>query len=112
MSRISRVRGRLHVDLLKKITIKECICDSHLKKLSVVSSSNNNQATNSGKSSNMSEGLLIINAIFLGEALCNKTSFVAFNRTIRMGLDFVYPFATNRSLSRRKIKHIPSMSFC
>ncbi|GMP94104.1 hypothetical protein CsSME_00043686 [Camellia sinensis var. sinensis] len=109
----SRPKWRLHVDLLKKITIKEGILDIHLKKLPVASSSNSNskQTANRGKLSNRGEDLLIINAIFLVETLGNKTSFVALNRAIRMSLDFVDPFAANCSLARRKINNIPSMSF-
>lgn len=111
MRGISKPRWRLHVDLLKKITIKESIFDIHLKELPVASSSNSKQTANRGKLSNRGEGLLIINAIFQVATLGNNTSFVALNRAIKMSLDFVDLFIANCSLARRKINNIPSMCF-
>jgi len=55
--------------------------------------SDSQKSANRGHFGHMSRSILIIETILLCESLSNKTKLVPFNRTIRFGLDFVYPFA-------------------
>ncbi|GMQ09800.1 hypothetical protein CsSME_00053057 [Camellia sinensis var. sinensis] len=89
--------------------IKKSILNIQLIERPMSNNSNKNQSTDSNHLGNKGKGL-IINTILLQETLGNQQSFISLERTIRMGLDFIDPFATNRILADREGNQCPSVS--
>ena len=88
-------RWKNHVNILKKIPMKECIVYIKLAKKPAFHNSHCQQALHRHHLGNRAEGLNIIQAIFLGKTLGNQPSFVSFHRAIRLILDPINPVTPN-----------------
>jgi hypothetical protein len=51
-------------------------------------------------------------AYYIKKKFDNKTSFIAFNRTISLAFDFVNPFVTNDILVKARWNKNPNAIFC
>ena len=110
MSRWSRnTRRRLHTNNLREINIQKGVFNIHLTEWPPSSSNKHNKSVNRCHFGHKSKCLLIVNIILLCESPSNEMSLAPFNKTIRFGLDFIYPFAAYRIYARWHGNKIPSM---
>src|SRR4051812_35783820 len=84
------------VHFLFQNTMKKCVVYIYLSKAPSPGNSNRQNKTDSGSFHNGTEGVLIVNAISLFKTLCNKSSFVAINGSIRFSFYSKYPLAINK----------------
>ncbi len=89
--------------------MKECILNVHLVEIPTTNGGNSKKTSKSGELGHGSKSFSIVNTFTLSEAFGNKASFVMFNSAIRIILDLVDPSAPNRTMTRRKRDHGPSV---
>ena len=77
----------------------------------MTNNSHNNETSDRCKATIRSKCFLIVNAIFLSKAFCNKVSLVSFNKSISLGLNLVNAPTTYYRLTKRQINHIPNVIF-
>lgn len=65
------------------------------------------KTSNGDEFGNMGECLFLVDTFMLGKALSNKAIFITFDGTIIIVLDFINPFATNDTMTRRKVSESP-----
>jgi hypothetical protein len=100
-------RRWVHVDLLLQLTVKKSILHVKLRDGPPTNRGHRNKSVNGSSVSNRSKGLLIVTTVLLQKTTGNKTSFIALNRAIRVGLDLKDPLARDWN-GRRVRDKIPS----
>ena len=76
----------LHVDLLFECAIDKGMRDVDREKMEVLNGRESEHSAYGGHPDSRSEGLSVIEARALTEALCNQTAFVSLNGTVRIEL--------------------------
>jgi hypothetical protein len=103
-------RRRLHVNLLTQLTIEKCVLNIKLRHRPVANRGDSKKSAHSGHMSHRSKSLIIVTALLLVKATSYKTRFIAFKRSIRVGLNFVDPLARDGTNTRRGRDKIPGAS--
>jgi hypothetical protein len=101
---------RLHVNLLMQLTIEKCVLNIKLRHRAVANRGDSKKSAHSGHMSHRSKSLIIVTALLLGKATSHKTRFIVLKRSIRVGLNFVYPLARDGMNTERGRDKIPGAS--
>jgi hypothetical protein len=99
----------LHIDLLREITMNKCILHVHLMEFPSLGCRNGKCQSYGIHILYWSEGLIIVNAIYLLKAFGNKPGFVSTNLSIHYALGPVDSSAPDKFPSRRKGNQILSL---
>lgn len=109
-SRINKTQRLSHKDRSIQIAMKKGIHIQLAERPTKRDRQRNNNA-NRSRLDHKIEGLIKIYTRLLKELFGNKTSFVSFNRTIRISFKLKHPLATNNVLLRRRWNKNPSLIF-
>jgi hypothetical protein len=86
-----------HVNILTQLTIKKIILHIKLGDGPSPNRSHGKKSVNSSHMSNKSKSLIIISTMLLLKTTSNKTSIISLKRTIRAGLNLIYPVTSDRT---------------
>src|SRR5271154_1413284 len=107
-SKLMKSLWLLHIDFFIKFSIDESMGDIHRAKMEVLNCCNSKDETNRCLTRCWGKDFSEIKSRTLAESFGHNSSFVAFNRTIRIVFHLKHPTTTNDLLSRRKLDNIPS----
>jgi hypothetical protein len=99
----------MHVDLLLKNTMEECILNIKLPKMPTTRDCKREQKANSGGLNDRAESIFIVQSIPLFESLGNQARFVALNRPVRVTLDLKDPLRVNDIDTRTRRNQPPGL---
>jgi hypothetical protein len=91
------LRWWTHVNILTQLTIKKGILYIKLRDGALSNRSHDKKNVNSSHMSNGSKSLIIITIMLLLKITGNKTSLIAFKRTVRVSLDLIDPLTSDRT---------------
>jgi hypothetical protein len=91
------LRWWTHVNILTQLTIKKGILYIKLRDGPLSNRSHDKKSVNSSHMSNGSKSLIIITIMLLLKITGNKTSLIAFKRTVRVSLDLIDPLTSDRT---------------
>jgi hypothetical protein len=99
-----------HINILTQLTIKKGILHIKLRDGPSSNRSHGKKSATSGHMSNRSKSLIIISTMFLLKTMSNKTSLISLKRTIRAGLNLIYPLTSDRTNTWGAGHKIPCVS--
>jgi hypothetical protein len=108
MSRINVPWWLLHVDIFFKDPVKKIILRIQLPKTPFSSDSSGEDDTNHIYLHHRAKGILIVNPVPLFEAFRDQSGLVSINGSIRLVLDFEYPFAIHQVMRLMCQHQMPS----
>lgn len=82
--------------------MKEGILNVHLVEGPIANSGNGKQAAHGCEFGYGSKSFSVINSLTLGKSLGDQASFISFNGPIRVVFDFINPFASDGTMSKRQ----------
>lgn len=93
-----------------QLTIKKGILDIKMRDGPLTDRGHSKESANSSHMSNMRKGLVIVTTMLLLKTTSNQTGLIMLKRTIRLSLNLIDPFTSNRTNMRRKRNKIPHAS--
>ena len=109
---ILKTRRLLHIHVLRKETMKECIVDLNLSKTPALGHIKRENQTNHSWFHDRAESVTIINAVLLSESTGNKTCLVLINGTIWSLLGLKNALAANNINTRGRGTSVQVCVFC
>jgi hypothetical protein len=101
---------RLHVDLLRQLTIEKCILNIKLRHRPVANRGHGKKSAYGAHMSHRCKSLIVITTLLLLKATSHKTHFIALKRSIGASLNLVDPLTGDGTNTRRRRDNIPSAS--